>query len=230
MGRLIRQEKEQEQGFTLIELLVVIAILAIVVVIAVPSITGAMGRGGDSVYNEDKHNIWTTLAAFWSDVRHGPYNDSGIWRWGDVDGQSPDHYFPTANGRVTGIRSSEDITDGDNSNPILFLDIDADGGYDSGEAVSDDDIASAAIWMGLLVNAAKEAADPGDSNRGTAAPVTGDGDLYIIEYPKSSSVKYNGNLWSDKGTYTWIIGKSGQIHGAYKKGGSWYSGFSGAYP
>ena len=224
MNKLIGRDK----GLTLIELLVVLAVLVVIVAVAIPNIIGSIDRGGEPLYFGDKDTLWTSVATFWSDVHRGPYDDGGIWRWGDVDGQPLDHYFPTANGKDSYIQTSDIVTDRDN--PILFVDADTDDEYDPGEAASDDEIASAAIWMGLLVNAARDAADPGDDNRGTAAPMTGEGHLYIIEYPKSSSVQYNGNLWSDHGTYTWIIGKSGRLYGAYKKGGSWYSGYSGAYP
>ena len=140
----------------------------------------------------------------------------------------PDHYFPVATGRASDIKLSNEIRD--KGNPLLYIDLDEDFTYNEGEEVSDNDITLAAIWMGLLVNVSKDITDPGDSNPGTAAPVTGEKYLYILEYPKSSSTTFNGNLWSDKGGYTWIVAKGGQIYGCYEKDGLWYAGFNGAYP
>lgn len=216
------------KGFTLIEVLLIIAIVGILALVAIPSIRGALDKGGEESYNNDKNTIWTTVATFWSDIHQGPCNNGGVWRWGDIDGLPPDHYFPTAIGKASDIQLFNGITN--QGNPILYIDANGDNVYNLGEEVIDEDIKLAAVWMGLLVNASKDIANPGDEHPGTAATITGENSLYLVEYPRSSSAKYNGNLWSDKGSYTWIIGKGGRLHACYKVDNKWYTGFNGFYP
>jgi len=221
--------RTNNRAFTIIELIITIAVLAILVAVVVPNFLGTVKRSSETQFRDDKETIWTTVAFFWTDVHRGPYNDEGIWRWGDIDGMAADHYFPTTNGKAADIKPSDEVSN-NQGNPLLYIDLNQDQAYNEGEEVDDNDISLAAIWMGLLVNISKDVADPGDSNPGTAAPVTGEKHLYIVEYPRSSSAVFNGNLWSDNGSYTWIIGRGGKIYGCYKKDGLWYAGFNGSYP
>ncbi len=228
LNRQMKSFEGRERGFTLIEVIVVIVILSIVAGGAVLSLVRMLDRGGSEVYDTDRSTIWMAVAAFYTDVHLGPYDDGGTWRWGDVDGQAAGHYFPIASGQPSGIVGSDAVTD--NGNPILYVDADGDGDYDAGEAAGDAEIGAAAIWMGLLVNRTQDSDDPGDASRRTAAPVTGEDDLYLMEFPRSCSVEYNGNVFGRGGSYTWMVGDPGMVYGAYKRGANWYAGFNGGYP
>ncbi len=227
-----------EQGFTLVELIIVLAVLSILAAVVTMSVVGAYGRGGEQVYDTDRATIWMAVDMFYGDVHLGPYDDGGTWRWGDVDAAPAGHWFPTQDGLVSGLLVALQDSGGgdisDNGNPRLFLDGKGgalDGQYDPGdaEAAGDGDIEAAAIWMGLLVNEAKDAADPGEDDRGLASPVTGEEALYLAEFPSSSSSEYNGNP-DTGGGYTWIVGAPGNVYGAYRNGGYWFAEFSGHYP
>ncbi len=233
------QHKRDQGGFTLVELVIVLAVLGILSAVVSMSVVGAHGKGGQQTYDTDRATIWMSVEIFYGDVHRGPYDDGGTWRWGDVDAQGAGHWFPTQDGKASGVLVALTDSGGgdvsDRGNPRLFVDGKGvgvlDGEYDPGdaEAADDADIEAAAIWMGLLVNPSKDSTDPGDDNRQTAAPVTGENALYLADFPKSSSVQYNGNP-NTGGGYTWIIGVPGVVYGVYKNGAYWYAEFSGHYP
>ncbi len=230
--RLTLKMGKKERGFTLIELLIVIAILGVLAAVVVPNVMGLFGRGGNQAYGSDVQTIQTSVASFYGDVHREP---TAANLWGQASGRTS-HLFPIANGTVGNIEADTAGTkDTDNTATdawILYRDDDGSGGYNGAEACDDAEIASAAIWMGLLINEADGAGGAAiDDDPQLAAPygnVTVQEDsMYLTDFPKSASAE-NGN--PDPGTYTWIVGKNGRVYGAYTDGTNWYSGFSGNYP
>jgi type IV pilus assembly protein PilA len=255
--RLTVKLGKKERGFTLIELLIVIAILGVLAAVVVPNVMGLFGRGGNQAYDSDKQTIQTAVASFWGDVHQGPdivqvpplVDDPTDNVWGEYDAV-PDgenlgtgHYFPTATasntqdvgGTLYPIMENSAVVDPDNpENPSLEI---------NGVAVTDAQVSAVSIWMGLLVNNAATPVALGEADRGLAAPwidpttTQVENELYLTEFPNSSSheitpaIEGNGNPDTPGGTYTWIVGQSGRVFGAYESSaGVWYSGFSGNYP
>ncbi len=221
--------RRQEQGLTLIEMLIVVAILGVTAGVLTPNVTGMLDRGGSKTYDADKRTIEAAVYSFWADVHEGPYNDGGTWLWGADDALLPGHYFPTEQGKASDIESSQIQLYGNSTRHILYIDdITTNKAYDTGEEATDKEIASAAIWMGLLVNPSKVSTGAGDSDRSAAAPKQGESDLYLTDFPKScSSINGgNNNHDDDDGLYIWIVGKGGRVYGAYNDGLYWYTGYT----
>lgn len=245
MKRFKVRLSKKERGFTLIELLIVIAILGVLAAVVVPNVMGLFGRGGNQAYGSDKQTIQTAAATFWGDVHEGPdiTTAPAAPTWSDnAANEGTGHWFPTSNGQASGSSTAAIVTDlnvtnGDYGATILYVD-NGDGGgtagngaAEAGEYATDAEISAAAMWMGLLVNTGVAPTAGGTTVRGTAAPWATEKDLYLTEFPKSSSNAYNGNPDSVGGTYTWIVADSGRVYGAYRVAAdTWYAGFSGNYP
>jgi prepilin-type N-terminal cleavage/methylation domain-containing protein len=268
MKKVTVKFRNRERGFTLIELLIVIAILGVLAAVVVPNVMGLFGRGGQQAYDSDLQTIQTSVATFYGDVHLGPdtnvagdAGDTTDYRnntWGDTDGIAG-HYMPTSTGTANGgafnaalsnhaVLSDATITNGDYDAELLYHDLDDDGVFDVGEQITDEVISSAAIWMGLLVNAEAVGAAAGQNDRGLAAAQTGEEDMYLTEFPKSCTVTQAAPLEGNgkpnsTGTYTWIVADSGKVHGAYRvtgvdpdgagalpSGTYWFAGFAGQYP
>lgn len=235
--------KRSEKGFTLVELLIVVAILGILAAVVIPNVVGLMGRGGAQAYKTDNEVIQLASAAFYSDVHGGFINDGtaadSLWGCTDpaaTDLQDSGHYYPTALGFFGDHEITLDPTsvDPDHVNNFQLV-------IGAGNA-TDQDIADAAIWMGLLVNA------PGDGvsltgvgglqyERGEVSVLLTDTGLYLQTMPKSAATdgatadKIRNGAPAPGGGYCWVVGKNGTVYGAYTLGtDKWYAGFSGAYP
>jgi len=179
-------------------------------------------------YDSDAEMIEDAITMFYVDVHKGPDISKNAWCY---SGGENDHVFPTSNGEHFNIMSDPSQTDGDYGAQLLYFDHDENEVFTPGEEVTDSDISNAAIWMGLLMNPAADGSSGGCTDRGAAAPLTGEESMYLAEFPEASSQEYNGNPATPGGTYTWIVGKNARIFGAYKaENGNWYSGFSGVYP
>ncbi|HEY49800.1 MAG TPA: type II secretion system protein [Dehalococcoidia bacterium] len=159
---------------------------------------------------------------------------------------NPDHYYPTSiaySGNHTLYLS--DTMDPDNPDYEAFLIIGGSGLPGCANCASYDDISKHAIWMGLLINegGAYDSADDdgncdgpksqcGTTDRLYVSALTRESGLYLQEMPESAM---RGDEWNGAeppgGNYCWIVGKNGNVYGAYRGGeGGWYAGFSGAYP
>jgi len=213
------------RGLTLVELLIVLAVLAITAGVLIPGVSGMMDRGSDEAHDADRKTIESAVTAYWADVHEGPVYQEEEWRWGSDNSLPAGHYYPTENGRASNI----DIFNLPGSDlGILYIDdVIQNGQYDTGEEASDDEVSAAAVWMGLLVNEGKEEDDEGTADRSKASPKKGEKDLYLNDFPESSSKERNGNPDSTGGASTWIVGKSGRVIGAHNRGGTWYSGSGG---
>lgn len=245
--RLTVKLGKKERGFTLIELLIVIAILGVLAAVVVPNVMGLFGRGGNQAYDSDKQTIQTAAASFWGDVHEGPdiTTAPAAPTWGDnAANEGTGHYFPTSDGAALALVTDLDFEEGDYDAVLLYIDADADQTLDLGEQATTANISTAAMWMGLLVNTAAAPVPGGTADRSLAAPWTDENDLYLTEFPNSSSSAYNGNPDTPGGTYTWIVGANGRVYGAYSvtwdppltdgvdlpSATYWYAGFSGNYP
>jgi prepilin-type N-terminal cleavage/methylation domain-containing protein len=245
-----------ERGFTLIEMVIVLAVLSLLAAVVSLSALLVLGRGHSESYDSDLHTMQTAVATFYGDVHIGPdanvggdAGDATDYRnntWGDTNGFGG-HYFPTATGLANGgafndpadnhaILIDTTRTNGDHGAALVYHDLDNDGAFDPGEEAADEVISSAAIWMGLLVNPAGSENPAGQNDRGLAAPHRGERSQYVMEFPASCTAAQGAPLEGngrpgDAGTYTWIVGDSGNVYGVYRVAANeWYAGFSGSYP
>jgi prepilin-type N-terminal cleavage/methylation domain-containing protein len=209
--------KRQERGFTMLELLIVIAILVVVVAAVVVSLVGFKGRGSESSYSLDGSTLQTVVSAFYS-TKHSYHPVNG---WNEP-GSSADFHFPTRNGRSSSLYSGDAVNV---NGQMVYLLMNAD----TDSLANADDVIKAAIWMGLLVNGPGSGTGiaPVADTKDNSAPLAGENGPYLNEVPKSCST-YNSLL--GKGTYTWIVGKDGRVHGVFVKDCIWYQGYNGAYP
>ena len=197
-----------------------VAILGILVAVVVVSVVGFMGRGAETGYNGDEHNLKTAVAAFVAD-KHVRDDVNG---WNEADSTDPpDFKFPTLNGSYSALYTGDAVEVGGQNVHILMKAADT--------PAETTDVEKAAIWMGLLVNEPGSGVNPDDKD--TSAPLAEEHGLYINEVPESCSLH---NSSKGKGTYTWIVGSGGSIYGLFPFDGDgdganeWYIGFSGSYP
>jgi len=211
----------------------VVAILGILAAVVIPNVIGLMGRGGRQAWETDQEVLQLASSAFYSDTHAGYGNVSmaiGTPAWGQI-GENAAHLLPTA----LAYHDVHELTTNplydapdDTGNPILVWDV-------ASANATDTNIQASAMWMGLLYNAPGEPlAGAGNTSRLGVAPEPFEEGPYIQEIPRSSMGEDN-TLWNGgddtRGGYCWVVGKNGQVYGAYKASdGNWYTGFSGGYP
>jgi len=237
----MKRFKRGQKGFTLVELLIVVAILGILAAVVIPNVVGLMGRGGAQAYETDSKVIQLAASTFYSDV-HSGWNDvsnndvvgtastytDNTWGANQTD-EDAGHYYPTAIARVNGhyLRPGT-VPD---VNRVNNLQLTSDGATPA----TDEEVAAAAMWMGLLVEAPGETIVDnavGLTTRGTVSVLLAETGLYLQEMPKSAMATDDRNGAKEPGGgYCWVVGKNGTVYGCYSLGPDlWYIGFSGAYP
>ena len=209
---------QEQHGFTLIELLIVLAVLGILAMIVALNMLGFWGKGQDESYAADERSIQSIVSTFYADVHQ---HDVGGLGWNEAGGSPTIHNYPTRDGRDSALFAGDAlIVNGESVREVWNA---------PGSQATDQQILDAAIWMGLLVNTPGTgptgAPDipPGDAN----SPLGNEKGPYLNEIPQSCSI-LNHSLAS--GSYVWIIGRYGKVHGVFQEDDVWYAGFSGEYP
>jgi len=182
------------------------------------------GEGcGKVAYDNDRQLMQMAAPAFYGDMHAGFDSTSHSWQNYSV---LLGHYQATYLGLATSHYLVESSTASDPANPANPR-VDGAGG----SPATDGEISQHALWIGLLANA--PGAHNGDSDdRDGVAPLPGEDGPYIQEIPLSAMAgdSYNG-VPAPGGSYCWVVGKNGQVFGAYKAAdGHWYSGYRGVYP
>jgi type II secretory pathway pseudopilin PulG len=207
-----------------------VAILGVLAAVVIPNVVGVMARGGKEAYETDAEAIQLAASTFYSDIHGGFVPATGHW---DDNTYPPvsDHYYPTSLGVFSAHYLALGAAGGDTRNPNNKLIVNG-----SGTAATDAQIQASAIWMGLLINAPGQIAATagGTAERGNNVSVLGnDTGLYLQRMSKSAMAtnNYNGAPSGGGGSYAWVVGKNGNVYGAYRLAGdTWYNGFSGSYP
>ena len=197
--------------------MLVLAILGVLVAVVSVSVVGLIGRGEEEGYGVDERTMQTAVILFYADGHAYEVTDG----WNEGSGIAG-YNFPTASGEASALyRSKTESTI--NGQRVYRL---MEG---TGDPADDDDVADAAIWMGLLVNgpgsgAAGVDVAPGDDN----SALDGEHGPYLDDMPKSCS-RYNSS--DGRGTYTWIVGSYSRVYGVFQRAtDEWYAGFNGTYP
>ena len=194
-----------------------LAILGLLASVVTVSVLMIFGRGEKQSYGVDERTMQSAVILFYSDghaydVTDGWNEGSGIFG----------HNFPTASGEASALYRSETVSTLNGRTVYRLME-------GAGDPADDDDIADAAIWMGLMVShpgsgAAGVDIAPGDGN----SPLDGENGPYLDKMPKSCS-RYNSS--DGGGTYTWIVGSYSRVYGVFQWAtDEWYVGFNGTYP
>lgn len=195
-------------------MLLILGVLAAIVTV---SVVGLLGHGEEEGYGVEERNIQLAVVTFYADVH--AYDVTDGW---NEDSSAAVHNYPTASGQASGLYRSETESTINAQSVYRLME-----GTD--DPADDDDVADAAIWMGLLVNgpgSGQAGIDiaPGDDN----SPLQGESGPYLQEVPNSCST-YNSSTGS--GTYTWIVGSYSKVYGVFQRDtDEWYAGFNGTYP
>jgi type II secretory pathway pseudopilin PulG len=208
----------------------VVLILGILAAVVIVNVVGLTGRGQAESYATDEKTIQTVVSAFYADVH--AYNNNVAVGWNEMGNHTSFHNYPTASGRYYYYYKDEsdefslhlgreDTVNGYNVRVVMRQDKDGSPPRDA----TTEDVAAAAIWMGLLVNGPREGTNSPDKD--TSAPLAGEYGPYLNPLPKSCS---QNNSLAGSGTITWIVGEYGRVYGVFKNGDMWYAGFGGRYP
>jgi hypothetical protein len=195
----------------------VLAILGLLVSVVTVSVLMIFGRGEKESYGVDERTMQSAVILFYSDGHAYDVTDG----WNEGSGIAA-HNFPTASGEASVLYRSETVSTINGQSVYRLME-------GAGDPADDDDIAGAAIWMGLLVSqpgsgAAGVDIAPGDGN----SPLDGEIGPYLDKMPKSCS-RYNSS--DSGGTYTWIVGSYSRVYGVFQRAADeWYVGFNGTYP
>ena len=224
--------RKSQGGFTLIEILIVLAVLGVLAAVVVPNVVGFLGRGGARALDSDQNTLVLAVQSFKGDTHAA----TSTAQWGKG---SNGNWFPNSTGVSNIVELSTTVFDpAFPGNPQVMR---YAAGPTAGIAAIDTDIASAAVFMGLLVQepfGTKGTTYAENQFPGTAHPMANEQGQYIKELPKSASeyntdidaTRTNGNCLS-KGSYTWIVLDTGNVSPGYKAAdGKWYAGNMGAYP
>jgi hypothetical protein len=195
----------------------VLLILGLLVSVVTVSVLVIFGRGEKEGYGVDERTMQTAVILFYSDGHAYDVTDG----WNEGSGIAG-HNFPTASGEASALYRS--VTESTINGQRVYRLMEG-----AGDPADDDDVADAAIWMGLLVSqpgsgAAGVDIAPGDGN----SPLDGENGPYLDGMPKSCS-RYNSS--DGRGTYTWIVGSYSRVYGVFQWAtDEWYAGFNGTYP
>lgn len=196
-------------------MLLILGVLAAVVVV---NVVGLKGRGEAESYATDEQTIQYAVSMFYADAH--AYSSTGGWN--EAGNYTSVHSYPTASGTGSTLYlGNETVMDKYKVHVVMDS--------SDGLPAATDDIAAAAIWMGLLVNKPGSGTGiaPVLDTRDNSAPLNGESGPYLNSVPKSCS-QHNSSIGT--GSITWVVGEYNRIYGVFELGDVWYAGFGGRYP
>ena len=216
----MNRAERKDSGFTLIELLLVLVILGVLAAVVSVSVVGLIGRGEREAYATDERTIQLAVSTFYGDIHAYA---AGAGGWNAAGNYTSVHNWPTQTGADSYLYAAADSTDVNGHDVREIV-----GFIGSTAAEKRAEIASAAIWMGLLTNGPGDGAvgpdtAPGDDN----SPGEGEPGLYLSPLPESCSTM---NSSRGTGSITWIVAAYGRAYGVWEQDGAWYAEFGGRYP